>query len=407
MRIKLTERVLPKLKAPDPSGKQTLHFDVELKGFGVLCSGKSNSRTFIAQRTLPNGRTRRVTVGGVNEISVEVARQRAANLLDDLRRGLDPKRKSAGSATLGETLEAYLVARKDLRPASVRLYRIVVSRYLAPWRDISLNSITPETVEERHRRIAATVARTNKLERNTGQTAANLSMRVLRALFSFAADRDPELGPNPVRRLKKAWYPEHRRTRLVQAEALPAFYKAVRELDNGIARDFLLLVMFTGARLHEARSLTWSDIDLQGRIIRFPAASTKAGRKLDLPMSDVVHGLLVARRALGNAHFVFPGRTNKHLRDPSFVLKQVAAKTGIQISCHDLRRTFCTIAESCDVSPLALKALINHSLGRGVTEGYIQMSVERLRAPMQTIADRLKELCQIVEPSGANLAKLA
>lgn len=215
MRIKLTERVLPQLKAPDPSGRQTLHFDTELKGFGVLCSGVSNTRTYIAQRTMPGGRTRRVTIGAVNEISVETARERAANALDDLRRGIDPKKKTAGSATLNETLEAYLIARKDLRPASVRLYRIVLERYLAPWRDIPISSITPEMVEERHARIAATVARSKKLERNTGQTAANLSMRVLRALFSFAADRDAELGPNPVRRLKKAWYPEKRRTRLV------------------------------------------------------------------------------------------------------------------------------------------------------------------------------------------------
>jgi integrase len=406
MRIKLTERVLPQLKAPDPSGKQTLHFDTELKGFGVLCSGVSNSRTYIAQRTIPGGRTRRVTIGAVNEISVETARGRAANVLDDLRRGLDPKKKSAGSATLRETLEAYLVARKDLRPASKRLYGIVVSRYLAPWRDIPISSVTPEMVEERHARIAATVARNKKLERNTGQTAANLSMRVLRALFAFAADRDAELGPNPVRRLKKAWYPERRRTRLVKADELPAFYEAVSELDNGIARDFVLLALFTGMRLHEARSLTWEHIDLKQRVIRVPAENTKGKRKLDLPMSDVVHGLLVARRALGNAKFVFPGRTNKHLHDAAFVLKQVAQRTGVQVSTHDLRRTFITVAESCDISPLALKALVNHSVGGDVTAGYVQMTVERLRRPAQAIADELKRLCQIPEPSG-NVQKLA
>ena len=68
-----------------------LHWDTELKGFGVLCSGVSNARTFIAQRDMPNGKTRSVTVGAVNGITRDVARERADDMLDSLRRGLDPK----------------------------------------------------------------------------------------------------------------------------------------------------------------------------------------------------------------------------------------------------------------------------------------------------------------------------
>ncbi len=48
-------------------------------------------------------------------------------------------------------------------------------------------------------------------------------------------------------------------------------------------------------------------MDLNQRVIRLPATRTKAKRKLELPMSDFVRDLLVARRALGNAAFVFPG----------------------------------------------------------------------------------------------------
>jgi hypothetical protein len=64
-KLKLTERAIAKLLAPDPSGKQVLHWDTELKGFAVLCSGTTNSKTFVVQRTLKDGRNRRVTVGAV------------------------------------------------------------------------------------------------------------------------------------------------------------------------------------------------------------------------------------------------------------------------------------------------------------------------------------------------------
>jgi hypothetical protein len=40
--IKLTKRSVEALKVPDPSGKQQLYWDAELKGFGVLVSGVSS-----------------------------------------------------------------------------------------------------------------------------------------------------------------------------------------------------------------------------------------------------------------------------------------------------------------------------------------------------------------------------
>ena len=401
-RLKLTEKAIAKLKAPDPSGRQILHWDTELRGFAVLCSGVSNARTYIAQRDLPNGRARRVTIGAVNEIALAVARTRAADILDDLRRGNDPKATKKAVATLRSTLESYLAARKDLRPASIRAYRIAIENYLTNWLDLPLTEISSEMVENRHRTIAAEIG---KGERYKGTTTANFAMRALRVLWNFEADRVPNLPPNPVRRLRRQWYAEPRRERIVRTDELPKFYAAVCALPNPVARDYLLLVLFTGLRLSEARSLRWDDIDLKGRVIRVPAARTKAGRKLDLPMSDFVRDLLVARRAIGNAGFVFPGPAG-HLVDIHYPLALVAAATGIQVSTHDLRRTFITVAESADISPLALKALVNHSMGSDVTAGYVQISVERLREPGQRVADKLKALCGIVVPAGENVARL-
>lgn len=402
-RVKLTEKAIAKLKAPDPSGKQTIFWDEELRGFAVLCSGVSNARTFIAQRDMPDGRTRRITVGAVNELALGKARARAADILDDLRRGIDPKRK-VSDATLRGTLAAYLAARKDLRPASVKAYTLAVERYLAGWADLPLRSITAEMVEERHRAIAAEVSRGG---RYAGASTANCAMRALRILWSFAADRAPDLPPNPVRRLRRQWYPEPRRERIVRAEGMPKFYAAVQALPNPIVRDFILLMLFTGLRLGEAASLRWDDIDLQQRVIRVPAARTKAKRKLDLPMTDFVRDLLVARRALGNAGFVFPGAGKEgHVSTPQFALDMVAEASGIRVSAHDLRRTYITIAESTDMNLLALKALVNHSLGKDVTSGYVVMNTERLREPAQRVAGKLKILCGIEPVVAENVTTL-
>jgi hypothetical protein len=55
----------------------------------------------------------------------------------------------------------------------------------------------------------------------------------------------------------------------------------------------------------------------------------------------------------------------------------------------DLRRTFATTAERLDISSYAVKRLLNHLTGSDVTAGYIVTDIERLRRPMQAIADFL------------------
>ncbi len=329
-RIKLTKRAVDRLQAPDPSGKQELHWDTELKGFAVLCSGVTNAKTYIAQRDLPDGRTRRVTVAAVKELDLEEARGAAAGVLLDLRRGIDPKARPRGAATLDETLEGYLAARKNLSEKSRTDYRAAVSGHLTAWLDLPLRGITPGMVEERHRGIAKEVAAGG---RYTGHATANGVMRVFGVLWNHAAERAPDLPTNPVRRLRRQWFPVERRVRHVAAKDLPAFYQAVTALPNPVHRDYLLLLLFTGLRRREAARLKWDDVDFEHTVIRLPAASTKAKRKLDLPMTGIVHDMLEARGAAGKDMFVFPSNSKSgHLEEPKFPLRQVAEATGIQVS---------------------------------------------------------------------------
>jgi integrase len=395
--VKLTKREIEKIEAPDPSGKQVLHWDAELRGFGVLASGTTTAKTYVVQRRLPDGKTRRVTVGAVGEFEkVEDARRNAGRVLLELRDGRDSKAEKRTTAgrhrTLRQWLHLYLTARKDLRPRSIEEYRGAIARHLGDWCDRPLRDLTADMIEDRHGAIG----------RSAGPAAANSTMRALRAIWNFAQDRDSTLPANPVRRLKRAWFSTPPRTRMVSGDALPAFYRAVDELPSRTARDYILLLLFTGLRRREASALPWSEVDFASRLIRLPASRAKGNRRLDLPMSDFVRDLLVARRALGDdGPFVFGSDSaSGHIEEPKFPLAQVKAKTGIGISAHDLRRTYLTVAEQTEMSPMALKALVNHALGGDVTSGYIQMTIERLREPAQRVCDQLKALCGIGAPVG-------
>ena len=385
-RLKLTVRAVDRLPAPDPSGHQVLHWDAELRGFGVLCSGTTDAKTYVVQRDLPGGRTRRVTVGPVNVLDLDKAREQAKGVLADFYKGIDPKAGRRTEFTLRSALAAYLEVRADLRDGSRRNYSDFVEQHLSPWLDAPLRSITREMVETRlrqiakdiearHRRAAVELAerfeakaakvkalgwtdaaaryrtlatKAAQREPAKGNAAANGAMRALRVLYNFAADRAPPsnpMPPNPVR-LRRLWLPVERRTREVPEADLPRFYRAVCALPNPIASDYILLLLFTGLRRNEAAALKWSEVDLHKKVIRLPAVRAKAGRKLDLPMSDVVHDLLMARRAIGNAQFVFPSNSKSgHIEEPKFAFAAVAEATGIDVSPHDLRRTYITVAE--------------------------------------------------------------
>ena len=121
-----------------------------------------------------------------------------------------------------------------------------------------------------------------------------------------------------------------------------------------------------------------------------------------------VYDLLTARRAIGrDGPYVFSADSKSgHMEEPRFALKRIQQATGIKATVHDLRRTFITVAESCDIPVYALKGLVNHSMGSDVTAGYVVAGPDRLREPMQKVTDKFKELIGLVAPGGDNVVRM-
>jgi hypothetical protein len=119
--------------------------------------------------------------------------------------------------TLGEAFAEYLSARNELRPKTVKDYERVMAVSFGDWRKRPLVKITGDMVGKRHA----------VLGERYGKAWANLSMRVLRALFNFAA-ANYEVGgkalvlDNPVKRLSRtrAWFRVDRRETLIKPHQL-------------------------------------------------------------------------------------------------------------------------------------------------------------------------------------------
>lgn len=157
--------------------------------------------------------------------------------------------------------------------------------------------------------------------------------------------------------------------------------------EEPVARDFLLMALFTGMRKSEIAKLRWEHVNLDDHTLLVP--DTKNGDPLRLPLSESLVRLPTARRAsIPRGEWLFPGRgTGNHLVETKRMHHRVSEASGIRFTLYDLRRTFISIAESLDIPHYALKRLFNHRADSDVTGGYIVIDVERLRDPVERIAE--------------------
>lgn len=379
-KLKLTKSAIEAL--PYTAKGQVLYCDTDLPGFYLIVGSKS--KTFAAQKDI-QGRSVRYTIGKYGHFTLEEARKAAKEKLYHMSLGIAPakqeKDESIKDITLEQVFIEYVEVRHKLKPRTRTDYQRMLDSYLGDWKNTRISEITKDMIAKRHAKLAA----------DHGTYPANKMMRILRALFNYAM-ATYDLPANPVLYLTrvKAWYKETRRRTYIKPTDLGAWWDGVHGLENDTYRDFFLLLLFTGLRRGEAARIKWADVNFRER--SFTIEDTKNGDPLTLPLSDYLHDTLKARHErYGNNEYVFVG-TGKggFLAEPKKGVKKVVAASGVAFYCHDLRRTFITIAESLDISSYALKRLINHHV-TDVTGGYIIVDVERLRAPTKKIADFILE----------------
>ncbi len=405
IKSKIDDLLIPQKGSKGQTG-QKRYYDDKLKGFGIRVTS-GGAKTFFVEKIV-KGKLRRIKVGRYGELTAEVARNQAKILLGQIAQGLDPlaekRAEKMRQVTLKQVMDDYMQARKSLKPKTLYDYQRVLHIAFTTWKDKPLLSITKDKVASHH----------EKLGTEHGQAYANLAMRVLRALFNFAAGQYEDsqgrtlITDNPIKRLSqtRAWYRVERRQTFIKAHELGSWYSGVQNLKNETLRDYLLLILFTGLRRQEAAKLEWKQIDLKAKTLTI--TDTKNKQSHTLPLSDYLYDLLLKRKMSSSSNYVFASTgENGYIVEPRKQMAKVIKETEIQFTVHDLRRTFITIAESLDIPAYALKRLLNHKMANDVTAGYIILDVERLRKPMQMIADHLLLQMGLKKPTIIPLPVLA
>ena len=154
-------------------------------------------------------------------------------------------------------------------------------------------------------------------------------------------------------------------------------------------RACLRFVVLTAVRSGEARGATWSEIDLDAREWRVPAARMKTGAEHRVPLSREAVAVLESARALHNpagptgSHYVFPS-ASKPNRPLSYNLTRVLEAAGLETTVHGLRSSFRTWASERTGAPHAVcEMALAHRVGSDVERSYARSDLfDKRRALM-------------------------
>jgi len=389
--IKLTKRVVDGLQ---PQAKPYVRYDSELPGFGIRVG--SESKVFIVQKRV-GARVVKRTIGRYGIYTVDQARAEARAVLYELSQGRDPLEEKRlvqmrSKLTFGTLFELYLTER-PLKTRTIEDFRARLPRLLSDWFPLSANQITRDMVRRKFDELMA------------HPTQAAIVMRYARAVFNFGIEHyrndetgESEIKQNPIEavtRGKNKKLPKSRRRQgYLKETQLPRWFAAVDMIRQRqpVVADFLVVTLLLGARRSETAKLRWADVNLEEQWVVFPDPKNKNDHHIPLPRH--VLEVLKRRRELTseNEKFVFPANSRAgHLTEPRSGMAAITAETGIAFQMHDLRRTFATSADALELHERTIKRLMNHiDDKKNVTLGYIINEVNRLRAPMQAIEDRIR-----------------
>jgi integrase len=147
----------------------------------------------------------------------------------------------------------------------------------------------------------------------------------------------------------------------------------------------------TGLRDQDIRYLEWTDIDFKNDSII--ARDTKNHTDFKTYIAPQLKPYLRNLQQLtGNSCFLFPGDSEDGVMNiPRKPIAQVKAKTGIDFSSHDLKRTFLTIGEAAMIPFSLLKTLANHKTDGNVAAGYINTEANTMKQAIKKIADYIQQ----------------
>lgn len=262
---------------------------------------------------------------------------------------------------------------------------------LAVLMPLKLSELTPERIEA--------WAKSEAAKRGA---RARLAFSLLRAFANWCNDHPSFKGiisPDICStRIKKEAIPRMKpKDDCLQREQLPAWFKAVRGLQNPTIAAFLQTLLLTGARRNELAGLTWDDIDFKWNAITI---HDKVEGLRTLPLTPYVASLLSPLPRRNQWVFSSPGAASGRLQEPRIPHNKALSVAGIEgLTLHGLRRSFGTLSEWIEVPAGVVAQIMGHKPSATAEKHYRRRPLDLLRMWHEKIEKWILEQAGIEQPA--------
>jgi integrase len=348
--------------ALDPGKSETYHFDALRTALAVRLQA-TGKPAYVVWYTVA-GRRKKLSLGPIDSMSLEEARDRARDIRKDARLdGVDAvaKRKADKAAaavwayTVKSLIADYLTeyAEPRLRPRTVVETRRALNVHWAPLHAKPVDEVTRRDVSDRVLQLA----------RNSGVVAANRARASLSALYTWGMRADRvKLDHNPVNNALMGG-DETPRERVLTVEELRSLWRWAED-DGGRYAKIVMLLILLGVRREELASMTWAELDLEAGVWHLPSTKTKTGNGRDVQLSKQAVAIFDSLPRSGD--YVFAGRQGRKFAGFAWNKKRLDKAVSISIAVgwrlHDLRRSTATgLADQLGVAPHVVSGILGHA----------------------------------------------
>ncbi|WP_291297604.1 site-specific integrase [Elioraea sp.] len=395
---KLTKRTVEAAEADGE--KPRLIWDGTLPGYG-LRAYKSGRKVFVLKYrpSGPSGPQRWLTLGTFGAITAEQARALAERALGRIAAGGDPQAErleehAAAADTLADAFAAWIAESEGKREGStIALYRDLFDRVILP--ELGKKPVAKLTRAE----VAAWHAR-----QKAAPYQANRGLAALAALMAWCVSqhRRPEASGNPCKGVQR--FKEERRQRFLSEAELGTVGEAMTALEaegklNPYAASALRMLILTGARRSEIRTLRWENVDIDRACLHLPKSKTGA-KVIHLPPAAMQ--ILGALPRIDRNPYVFPGeKAGAPFSCLNRPWNDVRVRAGLKpVRLHDLRHTHASLGAAAGLSLPVIGRLLGHSQPR-TTAAYAHLADDPVKRAAALVGDQAARALGLPMPGGA------
>jgi|ERR1043165_644532 integrase len=267
---------------------------------------------------------------------------------------VEPKPVPTFQAAMKEFL-AWSEHEHAAHPNTHKRYQTSAKPLMRHFRDVRLDTITPEDVE--NYKTARARAKGQKTGRRLRPATINRELACLKILFNREIKNDV-LAKNPVSRVKFL-SEDNEQMRVLAPEEEKAYLLAASQP----LRDIATLILQTGMRPEEVYRIRRENVHLSQFYLFNPYEKTKAARR-KIPLTEAAAAILRKRLDSVQGTYLFPGRGvgDQPIIKVNNAHAATLERSGVRpFRLYDLRHTWATCAAMAGVDLVTLAAMLGHS----------------------------------------------